>query len=107
MVNNVHRATNALQAGTVPPMKKASVLLTVLIAATLLAGCDYAVAGTRCRAGTPPHRDANYVLFCVNGRWKRSLTIQQAADFIVGNLPGSITAVTTEGTAQAGTPIAP
>ncbi len=72
-------------------MKRTMVIMTIL--ATMiggLAGCDKVKAGGRCKAGAAPGRDATHVLFCTNSRWKRTLTIQQATDFIVGTLPGKI-----------------
>ena len=82
--------------------KLLAVTLIALLGSTTLTACDFAVAGRRCVVGSEAHRDANYVLFCVRGRWKRVLTIQQAAQFVVGNLPGGITASSPTVIARAG-----
>jgi hypothetical protein len=52
--------------------------ITLCIALLALPGCQRAKAGTKCRVGAAPARDATYVLLCVKGRWKRSLTVAQA-----------------------------
>ena len=70
--------------------RKISILMLVTLTIGGLAGCDMVKAGARCKPTSGPGRDATHVLFCTNGRWKRALTIQQAADFIVGTLPGKI-----------------
>lgn len=82
--------------------KLVAVTLIALLASTTLTACDFAVAGRRCVVGAEAHRDANYVLFCVRGRWKRALTIQQAAQFVVGNLPGGIAASSPTAVARTG-----
>ena len=77
-------------------MKRTTALLAlVVVTASLLTGCDMVKAGARCRAGAPAGRDATHVLFCTNGRWKRALTIGQAANFILSTVPGKIESVTT------------
>ena len=67
-------------------------IAVVALAATLLAvaGCDTVKAGAKCRNGSAPGRDATHVLFCQGGKWKRVLTIGQAADFIVSSWPTQV-----------------
>jgi len=64
----------------------------VAVAAMVLsiAGCDVVRAGTKCRAGAAPGRDATHVLLCQKGKWTRSLTIQQAADIIISTWPTTV-----------------
>lgn len=73
-------------------MKRSFVLLLLVatIATATLTGCNTVKAGTRCKAGSAPGRDATHVLFCQKGRWTRTVTIGQAADILLGNLPGKI-----------------
>ncbi len=79
---------------TVPVMKRTvSMLLLVALATTILSGCDTVRAGTRCTAGSAPGRDATHVLFCTKGRWKRALTIGQAADIILGSQAAKIESI--------------
>lgn len=68
-------------------------LLLVALATTILSGCDTVRAGTRCTAGSAPGRDATHVLFCTKGRWKRALTIGQAADIILGSQAAKIESI--------------
>ncbi|MEZ5320790.1 MAG: hypothetical protein R2698_01675 [Microthrixaceae bacterium] len=77
-------------------MSRRRASFAIVIAASLVlatAGCDWVKAGTRCRTGAAPGRDSGWVLFCKNGRWQRTLTIQQAADVIVGSWAGRVEAV--------------
>lgn len=62
------------------------------LAATVLtvAGCDMVKAGAKCKATSGPGRDATHVLFCQGGRWKRVMTIGQAADFIMSTWPSKV-----------------
>jgi glucose/arabinose dehydrogenase len=63
-------------------MRRGLVVVTVVaLAATVLAGCRPARAGTRCWGGVA--RDATHVLVCKNGRWRRGPTIRQMAVLLV------------------------
>lgn len=74
-------------------MAKRRIAGTMLVAVLVLmvAGCDLAKVGARCKVGAPLARDRTHVLNCVKGRWARFITIQQATDFIIGTLPGTST----------------
>ncbi len=76
--------------------------MILLLSAVALTGCDTVRAGTRCKAGAAPGRDATHVLFCQGGKWKRVMTIGQAADFILGTIPGAVTPVNATATVKAG-----
>ncbi|MEI2650630.1 MAG: hypothetical protein V9G12_00345 [Microthrixaceae bacterium] len=80
-----------------------AILMILLLSAVALTGCDTVRAGTRCKAGAAPGRDATHVLFCQGGKWKRVMTIGQAADFILGTIPGAVTPVNATATVKAGT----
>ncbi len=68
-----------------------SVALLVLAASLLtVAGCDMVKQGAKCRNGAAPGRDATHVLFCQGGKWKRVMTIGQAADFIMSTWPSNV-----------------
>lgn len=68
-----------------------SVALLVLAASLLtVAGCDMVKQGAKCRNGAAPGRDATHVLFCQGGKWKRVMTIGQAADFIMSTWPSKV-----------------
>lgn len=49
-----------------------------------------AKAGSRCKAGSPLARDTTHVLACRNGKWVRTITVGEAAAFLIGKLPGSL-----------------
>ena len=80
-----------------------SVAVLALAASVLtVAGCDVVKQGAKCRNGAAPGRDATHVLFCQGGKWKRVMTIGQAADFILGTIPGAVTPVNATATVKAG-----
>ncbi len=60
-----------------------------LVALTTLAGvgCDVVKVGAKCRAGAAPGRDDSHLVLCQNGRWTRSITLQETANILVGLLP--------------------
>lgn len=66
--------------------------LALLLAVTVVAvsGCNVVKAGTKCRNGAAPGRDATHVLFCQKGRWARVMTIGQAAEFIMSTWPSNV-----------------
>ena len=72
-------------------MKRLGVLVLALAMAATLTSCDFAKVNAKCKVGAPFARDNTHVLQCQGGRWKQLITIQQAADIIVGQLPGTIT----------------
>ncbi|MBX7070090.1 MAG: hypothetical protein K1X38_11940 [Microthrixaceae bacterium] len=72
-------------------MKHRVVALAVAATVLIVPACKFAKVGGRCAAAQGPARTATHVLFCVDGRWKQTLTIGQAADFIIGQWPGSAT----------------
>lgn len=77
----------------------------VLLLATLVVGvtgCDMVRAGAKCRAGSPPGRDATHVLFCQNGKWNRVMTIGQAAEFITSAWPTNVELISGGGGESAG-----
>jgi len=82
--------------------RKVILSLLVLALAAVLPACQFAKVGARCSASQGSARNDSHVLFCVKGRWKASLTIGQAADFIVGTWPGSVAGLAPEYTATAG-----
>lgn len=64
-------------------MKRNSVMAVAVIVALLsVTACLPAKAGARCRT-TEWGQDRSHVLQCVNGRWKRVMTRQQAIDAII------------------------
>lgn len=65
--------------------RRVAMLLVIVVLTALLPGCIPARAGARCRS-TDWERDGKYVLRCTNGRWKRSMTYQQAATIIAALL---------------------
>jgi hypothetical protein len=65
----------------------ASTVIAVLLVAS---GCQMAKAGSRCKAGSPLARDTTHVLACRNGKWVRTITVGEAAAFLIGKLPGSL-----------------
>ena len=68
-----------------------SVAVLALAASVLtVAGCDVVKQGAKCRNGAAPGRDATHVLFCQGGKWKRVMTIGQAADFIMSTWPSNV-----------------
>lgn len=71
-------------------MKKIVLPVAVVLLTTVLAGCDIAVAGARCKVGAAPARDTTHVLLCTKGRWTRSITIGQAAEILLRDVPGSL-----------------
>jgi len=77
-------------------------LVALLVASVALSACDVARAGTRCKAGAAPARDRTHVLLCQGGTWKRTVTIGQAADIVLGTMPGTIVANVPSVTARAG-----
>lgn len=62
----------------------------------VLAGCNMAKVGAKCRNGAAPARDATHVLFCQKGKWARVMTIGQAADFIMSGCPSTSSCSTVE-----------
>lgn len=68
-------------------------VVATVMAVVVATGCQTARAGTRCRPGASPARDATHVLFCVNGRWKRTVTIGQAAQIVVSTTPKELTPI--------------
>lgn len=91
-----------------PPMmptaavRRTGALLLVALVLVTASGCQTVRQGTKCKVGTAPGRDATHVLFCVNGKWKRALTIGQAAQILLAKKPVSITAISGVITATAG-----
>lgn len=91
-----------------PPMmptaavRRTGALLLVALVLVTASGCQTVRQGTKCKVGTAPGRDATHVLFCVNGKWKRALTIGQAAQILLAKKPVSITAISGAITATAG-----
>ncbi len=65
----------------------ASTVIAVLLVAS---SCQMAKAGSRCKAGSPLARDTTHVLACRNGKWVRTITVGEAAAFLIGKLPGSL-----------------
>lgn len=65
-------------------------VLVVLVMTTVLSGCQVVRAGTRCRPGAAPGRDASHVLLCQKGRWTRSMTIGQAVQLIMSTWPANV-----------------
>lgn len=67
----------------VPPMqRRITMIVAVLLLATLATSCVKARAGTRCRS-TDWGDGGSHVLRCINGRWKAVMTRQQAIDAVV------------------------
>ena len=60
-------------------------LLGVVLIASV--GCDVVKAGTKCRSGAAPGRDATHLVLCQKGRWTKSLTLQETANILVGLQP--------------------
>lgn len=71
----------------------AAAVVVVLMATTVLTGCQVVRSGAKCRVGSAPGRDATHVLMCQGGRWRRVMTIGQAANFITGTWPRNVEAV--------------
>jgi hypothetical protein len=66
-------------------------LFAVLVVSVLsLSACQLAKVGAKCNPSQGAARNATHVLFCVKGRWKATVTIGQAAQIIIGNLPGGV-----------------
>lgn len=79
-------------ARTLVGMKHRSFAVVAVVATlVVLPACKFAKVGARCSTAQGPARTTTHVLFCVGGKWKQSLTIGQAADFIIGQWPGSAT----------------
>src|SRR4051812_7480541 len=60
-----------------------SSLVVVVTVGSVLAGCDMRVAGTRCKPNGAAAHDANYVLVCTKGHWRRTITTADAAKILV------------------------
>lgn len=69
--------------------RKFTTSVLILVMAAVLPACQFAKVGARCSASQGAARTTTHVLFCVQGKWKASLTIGQAASFIVSTWPGS------------------
>src|SRR6187549_1940932 len=54
-------------------LRRAAVLVAVVVATTVLSSCQLARVGARCRSGVG--RNATHVLVCRNHRWARLMTI--------------------------------
>ena len=63
-------------------LRVAAVVLVVLVAASTLASCQSARAGTRCRTANAWGYDSTYVLQCRRGRWTRVITKAAYAKFL-------------------------
>lgn len=64
--------------------RRTAVILTFVVAAVTLAGCDAGRVGGRCRPNGKWGHDATYVLRCVNGRWANTgLTMGDAARILL------------------------
>ena len=63
-------------------MRRAMVVVSVVLLLGAATGCRVAKAGTRCRT-TDWGRDSSHVLQCKQGRWRRVMTIRQAANAII------------------------
>ncbi len=74
------------RAGRPPPRALAELLCVLLLGAT--AGCELVKEGSRCKANAPLARSSTRVLRCVKGRWRKLMTIDQAAQIIL-SAPGS------------------
>lgn len=78
--------------------KRFSAVVLLVVLATLLPACKVARVGASCRPTEGPARNSTHVLLCQKGRWQRSVTLGQAAEFImspwaglaVSNLGGEI-----------------
>jgi alpha-tubulin suppressor-like RCC1 family protein len=60
--------------------------VVVLVGAVVLsglAGCDVRVAGTKCKVNGSTARDKTHVLVCTKGRWRKTITIGDAAKILV------------------------
>jgi hypothetical protein len=69
-------------------------LAATAVLATVLAGCQNARAGTRCRT-TDFGQQGDYVLACRSGRWQRAMTKQAAAELILKIIAARTTTTTT------------
>ena len=67
-----------------------------VVAAALVAGsaCDVVRVGSRCTPGAAPGRDSTHLVLCQNGRWTRSITLQETARALASFLPSTVTVVT-------------
>lgn len=68
-------------------------VVALLVVSTALTGCQVVRSGAKCRVGAAPGRDATHVLMCQGGRWRRVMTIGQAANFITSTWPRNVEAV--------------
>lgn len=73
--------------------RRTGVLVLVALVIATTAGCQMVRQGAKCAVGSEPGRDATHVLFCVNGKWKRGLTIGQAAQILLAKKPVAIESV--------------
>ena len=62
-------------------IRRAAVLATIVVAATVLSSCQVARVGARCMSGFG--RNATHVLVCRNHRWTRLMTIGDYARILI------------------------
>ncbi len=62
--------------------------------------CQVGKAGNRCRPSGDWGRDSTHILHCENGRWHRSMTIQQYANILLAPKPSTAAPAPAESVSQ-------